>query len=44
MRSAAEQLRQEYDVSADGQQFLINVFEQPPTGPITLILNWKPKR
>jgi Tol biopolymer transport system component len=33
--------RYAYDVSADGQRFLINTFpEQTTSGPITVILNW----
>ena len=31
----------QYDVSADGQRFLINtLIEEKDTTPITLILNW----
>jgi hypothetical protein len=31
-----------YDVSADGQRFLVNtMFEEPPSSePITLLVNW----
>jgi Tol biopolymer transport system component len=30
-----------YDVSADGQRFLVNtVMEQPPPTPITIVINW----
>jgi dipeptidyl aminopeptidase/acylaminoacyl peptidase len=36
-------LRQEYDVSQDGR-FLINTGTETSTVPITLILNWRPKR
>ena len=39
--------RQQYDVSSDGQQFLMNTYadtgNQVGTSPITVILNWKPK-
>jgi Tol biopolymer transport system component len=36
--------RQPYEVSADGQRFLINkVIEEVITTPITVLLNWKPK-
>ena len=35
-------LRQQYDVSADGR-FLMNVTTEETSSPITLILNWKPK-
>jgi Tol biopolymer transport system component len=39
--------RQQYDVSRDGQQFLMNTYadtgNEIGTSPITLILNWKPK-
>jgi Tol biopolymer transport system component len=36
--------RQQYAVSADGQQFLMNtVPEETSSTPITVILNWKPK-
>lgn len=32
-----------YDVSPDGQRFLVNtVTEEPSLAPITLVLNWKP--
>src|SRR2546428_257413 len=34
--------RQQYDVSADGQRFLINnLSDDATTTPITLLLNWK---
>jgi WD40-like Beta Propeller Repeat len=33
--------RQQYVVAPDGQRFLISSVEEPPTSPITLILNWK---
>ena len=37
-------VRQPYEVSADGQRFLINkVVEEAVTTPISVILNWKPK-
>ena len=33
--------RQHYDVSPDGQRFLINVFnEETPQPPITIVMNW----
>jgi hypothetical protein len=33
--------RRPYDVSADGQRFLINtVPQQPSSSPITVVLNW----
>jgi len=35
--------RQQYDVSSDGQRFLVNTTTKEATpSPITLILNWKP--
>ena len=35
--------RQQYDVSADGQRFLMNTLvETTSISPITLILNWRP--
>ena len=35
--------RSQYDVSPDGQRFLINgLVEQATTTPITVVLNWKP--
>jgi len=35
--------KHQYDVSADGQRFLINTaIEESAPSPITLILNWKP--
>jgi eukaryotic-like serine/threonine-protein kinase len=34
----------EYDVTADGQRFLINTFVEQPATPISLILNRKPLR
>ncbi|MDQ3347408.1 MAG: hypothetical protein M3545_05520 [Acidobacteriota bacterium] len=37
--------RQQYAVSPDGQSFVMNsVLEGASTPPITVILNWKPKR
>jgi len=34
-------LRYAYDVSADGQNFLINTLpEQDSSAPITVVLNW----
>ena len=36
--------KQQYDVSSDGQRFLVNVVaDEGAASPITLILNWKPK-
>ena len=35
--------RQEYIVSSDGQQFLMNAYPDDATSPITVILNWKAK-
>jgi serine/threonine protein kinase len=37
-------LKQQYDVSADGQRFLINVAAEFTASPITVILNWQPER
>ena len=35
----------QYDVSGDGQRFLINTpAEEANTSPITVVVNWKPKR
>jgi hypothetical protein len=37
--------RQQYMVSPDGQRFLTNsIIEKANASPITIILNWKPKR
>jgi hypothetical protein len=37
--------RQQYMVSPDGQRFLINsIMEKANASPITIVLNWKPKR
>jgi Tol biopolymer transport system component len=33
--------RQQYDVSADGQRFLMNTILEEAAAPITLILNWR---
>jgi eukaryotic-like serine/threonine-protein kinase len=33
-----------YDVTADGQRILVNTFVEEVTPPITLIVNWAPKR
>jgi Tol biopolymer transport system component len=34
-----------WDVSSDGQRFLVNTpVNDPTTPPITIVLNWKPKR
>jgi hypothetical protein len=36
--------RQQYDVSSDGQRFLMNtVTDEEAAAPITVILNWKAK-
>jgi Tol biopolymer transport system component len=35
--------RQQYDVSPNGQRFLINTVTEEAAPPITLMLNWKPK-
>jgi len=35
--------RQQYDVSSDGQRFLINTITEEAASPITVILNWKPR-
>ena len=33
--------RYPYDVSADGQRFLVNTLaEEPTSAPITLVVNW----
>jgi dipeptidyl aminopeptidase/acylaminoacyl peptidase len=34
--------RQQYEVSADGQRFLLNTLVEEAAAPITLILNWHP--
>jgi hypothetical protein len=37
--------RQQYMVGPDGQSFVMNsVLGEAKTSPITVILNWKPKR
>ena len=37
--------RQQYMVGRDGESFVMNsVLGQAKTSPITVILNWKPKR
>jgi serine/threonine protein kinase len=41
--SAPGGLRQQYIVSADGQQFLINTELAVAPSPITVVLNWKGK-
>ena len=33
-----------YDVTADGQRILVNTFVEEVTPPISLIVNWEPKR
>jgi Tol biopolymer transport system component len=35
--------RQQYDVSPDGQRFLVNSITKEVTSPVTVILNFKPK-
>jgi Tol biopolymer transport system component len=35
--------RQQYDVSPDGQRFLVNSMTKEVASPITVVLNWKPK-
>jgi dipeptidyl aminopeptidase/acylaminoacyl peptidase len=34
---------QQYDVSADGQQFLLNTITEQNAPPITMLVNWKPR-
>lgn len=36
--------KQQYVVSSDGQRFLVNLAAEEAASPITVILNWKPKR
>ena len=36
-------IMQQYDVSSDGQRFLINTITEEAASPITVILNWKPR-
>ena len=36
--------RHQYMVSADGQQFLVAAVTEEANSPITVILNWKPRR
>ena len=37
--------RQQYDVSSDGQRFLVNLaVDDGAAPPITLIYNWRPER
>ena len=38
--SRSPSLRQQYDVSPDGQRFLLNVPSEETTSPITVVLNW----
>jgi len=40
MRHWLDSLETEYDVSPDGQQFLINAVREEPAAPLTVILNW----
>jgi hypothetical protein len=35
--------KQQYDVSPDGQRFLMNTIIEEANSPITVILNWKGK-
>ena len=35
--------RQQYDISPDGQRFLMNTVTEEAAAPITVILNWKPQ-
>jgi Tol biopolymer transport system component len=35
--------RQQYDVSSDGQRFLMNTITEEAASPITVILNWNPE-
>ena len=37
---AAPDPRQHYDVTADGQRFLLNLAAEESGSPITVILNW----
>jgi hypothetical protein len=34
--------RQQYEVAADGQRFLMNTLVEEAAAPITFILNWHP--
>jgi hypothetical protein len=34
---------QQYDVSPDGQRFLMNTITEEAASPITVILNWNPE-
>jgi Tol biopolymer transport system component len=43
--TATLKYRQQYVVSGDGQSFVMNsLVAEPSTSPITVILNWKPRR
>jgi len=33
---------QQYDVSSDGQRFLMNTITEEAASPVTVVLNWKP--
>jgi hypothetical protein len=35
--------KQQYDVSRDGQRFLMNTLNQESSSPISVVLNWRPK-
>jgi len=35
--------KQQYDVSLDGQRFLMNTLNQESSSPISVVLNWRPK-
>jgi len=39
-RSPPTGLRSSYDVSPDGQRFLVNTLAEEAPGPITLVVNW----
>jgi len=34
---------QQYNVSSDGQRFLMNTITEEAASPITVILNWNPE-
>jgi hypothetical protein len=35
--------KQQYDVSADGQRFLMNTVSEESSSPISVVLNWRAK-
>jgi eukaryotic-like serine/threonine-protein kinase len=39
---ALQGFMQQYDVSSDGQRFLMNTITEEAASPITVVLNWKP--